>query len=141
MAEVQPCREIDLPRLYEFWNILGKNIPYFFPVSFQRWRDCFLEDRLDGELIFASLDTYIREEGGRILGFIQFGRPKFAWDENNVMNYQPRIGVIRYLFFEADFLDTGEALLAEALHYFEGIDQIHAFYHVFGIQACPWHSN
>lgn len=105
----------DLHRLFEYWRKVGTGIPYFFPVSAQKWQTCLLEDALDGERIFESLETYLATENGQILGFVQCGQPNSVWDENGQKYYNPHIGVIRHLYYEKGRNDVGEALVVEAL--------------------------
>lgn len=136
---IRACQENDLHRLFEYWKKVGTDIPYFFPVSAQRWQTCLLEDELHGERIFDSLETYLATESGQVLGFVQCGRPNFAWDENGQKCHHPHIGVIRHLYFEKGRSDVGEALLAQAGDHLARFDQNHAFYHILGMSCNAYH--
>ena len=129
----------DLHRLFEYWRKVGTDIPYFFPVSAQKWQTCLLEVELDGERIFKSLETYLATENGQVLGFAQCGQPNCAWDENGQKHYNPHIGVIRHFYFEKGRNDVGEALLAKAGGDLACFDQNHAFYHILGMSCNARH--
>jgi ribosomal protein S18 acetylase RimI-like enzyme len=136
--DIREYQRNDLHRLFEYWKKVGTDIPYFFAVSAQRWQTCLLEDELDGERIFDSLETYLATESGQVLGFVQCGRPNFAWDEN-AKYHHPHIGVIRHLYFEKERNDVGEALLAKAGDLLARFDQNHAFYHILGMSCNAYH--
>lgn len=97
---IKECQKDDLNELFEYWKRVGTSIPYFFPVSASKWRTCLLEDELDGERIFKSLETHVVTESDQVLGFVQYGQPNFACDESGNKYYDPHIGVIRHLYFE-----------------------------------------
>lgn len=137
--KIREYQRHDLHRLFEYWKKEGTDIPYFFPVSVQRWQTCLLEDELDGERVFDSLETYLATENGQVLGFVQCGQPNFAWDENGQKRCNPNIGVIRHLYFEKERSDVGEALLARAGDHLAHFDQNHAFYHVLGMSCNAHH--
>jgi ribosomal protein S18 acetylase RimI-like enzyme len=129
----------DLHRLFAYWRKVGTDIPYFFPVSAQRWQTCLLEDELNGERTFNSLATYLATERGQVLGFVQCGRPNYAWDENGQKRCNLHIGVIRHLYFEKERSDVGEALLAKAGDHLARFDRNHAFYHILGMSCNAYH--
>ena len=117
-------------RLFEFWQEIGKKIPYFFPVSFDQWQVCLIADELEGERIFKELKTFYASEGDQVLGFVQFGQPNYAWDEKGQKYTDPDIGVIRHLYYQQDQPDIGEALLQKACDYLALFQMKHAFYHI-----------
>jgi ribosomal protein S18 acetylase RimI-like enzyme len=137
--EIKPYRATNKIQLYEYWQALGADIPYFFPVPIETWAECLLQDRLEGELIFKILETHLAIESGQVLGFIQYGKPAFAWDTHGLKYPDPKIGVIRQLYFESDRVDAGEALLALALDALATFDSIHAFYHIMGMRCTVHH--
>jgi ribosomal protein S18 acetylase RimI-like enzyme len=128
-----------LPDLYSFWQNLGKDIPFFFRVSPETWQECFLEDRLDGRLIFKTLHTWLAFGRDELLGFVQFGQPNFAWDSAGNPYSDPVIGVIRHLYFKQDAPEAGQALLAKAESFLEQFRVQHAFYHIFGMSCNAHH--
>lgn len=137
--DIREYTERDRHRVFEYWNKVGTDIPYFFPVSAQQWQTCLLEDQLDGERIFRSLTTYLATENDQVLGFVQYGQPNFAWDEGGQKYYNPPIGVVRHLYYEKDRNDVGEALLARANDDLACFAQRYAFYHIFGMSCNAYH--
>ncbi len=137
--DIREYTEQDRPRVFEYWNKVGTDIPYFFPVSAEQWQTCLLEDQLDGERTFKSLKTYLATEHDQVLGFVQYGQPYFAWDENGQKYYDPHISVIRHLYYDKDRDDVGEALLARASDDLACYAQRHAFYHIFGMSCNAYH--
>lgn len=135
---IKEYQKKDLHKLFEYWQEMGTSIPYFFPVLASKWQTCLLEDELEGERVFKTLETYIATERYQILGFVQYGQPNFAWDENGKY-YDPQIGVIRHLYFEQGRNDVGEALLAKANDRLARFHQHHAFYHILGMSCNAHH--
>ena len=137
--EIREYQRNDLHRLFEYWRKVGTDIPFFFSVSAAKWQTCLLEDELEGEPIFKSLDTYLATESGQVLGFVQCGCPHFAWDANGQKRSNPHIGVIRHLYIEKGRQDAGEALLAKASDQLACYDRRYAFYHIFGMSCNAHH--
>ena len=137
--EIRSYRETDLPRLFGYWYRLAEDIPYFYPVSADRWQACLLRDELDGERIFRNLETYFVAGADGVLGFVQFGQPSFAWDETGRMYYDPDVGVIRHLHFDRDRMDVGTALLSKTEDRLARFRQLHAFYHILGMSCNAHH--
>ncbi|MCP4538710.1 MAG: GNAT family N-acetyltransferase [Chloroflexi bacterium] len=136
---IKEYKKDDLHKLFEYWQKMGAAIPYFFPVSASKWQTCLLEDELEGEKVFKSLETYVATESDQVLGFVQYGQPNFAWDENGNKYSDPQIGVIRHLYFERGRNDVGEALLAKISDRMTQFQQNHAFYHAFGMSCNAHH--
>jgi ribosomal protein S18 acetylase RimI-like enzyme len=137
--DIREYQEDDLHGLFEYWRAVGRDVPYFFPVSAERWQTCLLDDELDSETIFDSLETYLATEQGRALGFVQFGQPAFAWGESGQKYRNPHIGVIRHLYFDRGCPDVGEALLTRARDQLACFDQHRAFYHILGMSCNAHH--
>ena len=129
----------DLPKLLGYWYRLAEDIPYFYPVSADRWQACLLRDELDGERTFDDLETYFLAGSDGVLGFVQFGQPSFGMDETGRKYYDPDIGVIRHLYFDRDRVDVGNALLAKAEDGLARFPQLHAFYHILGMSCNAFH--
>jgi len=136
---IQAYQTDDARELYAYWQRLGASIPYFFPVGIERWHACLLDDELNGEKVFAHIETYFATVGEQIVGLVQFGMPHVAWDTQGVKAYYPRIGVIRHLYFEKGRRAVGEALLAQALRGMAGWGQIFAFFHILGMSCNAYH--
>jgi len=137
--EVQRYQESHRDALLAYWRDLGASVPYFFPVSPKRWQDCLLDDELNGERLFGSLETLLAIENGQILGFAQYGQPNFAWDTNGQRYDNPHIGIIRHFYFERARLDVAEAMLARAKAYLRAFPQGYAFYHILGMSCNAHH--
>ena len=137
--DIREYQESDLHKLLEYWRRIGANIPYFFPVSTERWQACLLEDKLNGETLFKDLETFFVTENDQTLGFVQYGQPSFAWDASGEKFYNPRIGVIRHFYFEEGRADVGEVLLAKANAYLKRFKKGHAFYHILGMSCNAHH--
>ena len=136
---VRGYRNSDLESLYQFWTSVGEEIPYFFPVSVERWRACLLEDTLEGQALFRTLQTDLATRNGQVLGFVQYGEPSFAWDERGERYEDPQIGVVRQLYFAEGRDDVGEALLGRAQSSLARFEQTHAFYHILGMSCTARH--
>jgi len=125
--------------LYAYWRKLGENIPYFFPVSPERWTVCLLEDKLEDERIFDRLETYVAKDRGRVVGFAQVGHPRFSWDARGQKYYNPGIGVIRHFYFDSGRLDVAEAMYAQVQTFLKPYPHRHAFYHIYGMSCNAHH--
>lgn len=125
--------------LYAYWRALGENIPYFFPVSPERWGVCLLADRLDGELIFDRLETYVAKDKGQVVGFTQVGQPRFSWDASGQKYENPRIGNIRHFYFDVGRRDVAKALYARVRPFLNHFPHHHAFYHIYGMSCNAHH--
>jgi Acetyltransferases len=128
-------------KLKGYWNELSKNIPYFYPVTIDELTYSLLEDRRYGERIFNYLESYLIEESGEILGFIQFGKPHIYWDTKGEKIYNPNIGVIRNIYFNEDRSDVGRIMLNKAEDFFNNnnFDNCFAFNHVLGLSCNAYH--
>ena len=135
---IQEFRERDAGRLFEYWQRLGASVPFFFPVSIERWQACLLNDELNGERLFRQLETHLAVVDERVAGVVQFGRPHLAWDTDGKKSHNPNIGVIRHLFFDKEMPAVGEALLMKASHGLARFSQQYAFYHALGM-SCHVH--
>jgi len=136
--ELERYQEQHRDDLLAYWKRLGASVPYFFAVSPKRWENCLLDDELDGEKLFANLETLLAIEKGQVLGFAQYGRPNYAWDSSGQRYGNPHIGVIRHFYFEKARVDVAEAMLARASAYLRRFPQGHAFYHILGM-SCNAH--
>jgi ribosomal protein S18 acetylase RimI-like enzyme len=125
--------------LFSYWKKLSERIPYFFSVSPQRWCECLLEDKLGSERIFRFQEIFLAIDKGEVVGFVQYGQPAFAWDENGQLYNNPRIGVIRHLYFEEGRLEAARLLFACSENYMKQFSGQHAFYHIFGMSCNAHH--
>lgn len=137
--EVREFQEGDLKSLYLCWSKIGEKIPYFFPVSLERWLDCLLEDKLDGEQMFLSHVIYVAVENGEITGFIQCIQPTFAWNEEGEKLLNPQIGIVRHFYFDPGRDEVAKRLFDQSAHFINQFDNQHAFYHIFGMSCNAHH--
>jgi ribosomal protein S18 acetylase RimI-like enzyme len=125
--------------LYAYWRKLGENIPYFFPVSPERWTECLLEDKLAGERMFDRLETYVAEDQGRVIGFAQVGHPRFSWDDRGAKYYNPQIGILRHFYFDTGRYNAAEAMYAHAQSFLMHYPRRYAYYHSYGMSCNAHH--
>lgn len=137
--EIIPYRDDQFEPLFAFWNKLAARVPYFFPVSAQRWHECLLDDTLGRERLFLSQQIFIAREKDRIVGFSQCGQPAFAWDENGQTYPNPQIGVLRHFYFDEGQMEAAELLFAQSEGCLKRFPDQHAFYHIFGMSCNARH--
>ena len=114
--------------------------PYFFPVGYDPWRTSFMDD-VDGEgrTLFKELDVKAAWENGELIGFIQYGKTAFGFDDSGELSSNVSYCVIRNLYFQKDRTDAGHLLLKEALDFFPSTDRVYAFFHYFGMSCFARH--
>jgi len=101
MMKIIAYNDSFIDSLFIYWKKLGENIPYFFEVSKEKWRESLVEDELEEEKKFLLQEIFVAVEDQHIIGFIQFCQPTFDWDENGFKYRNPKIGLIRHFYFEA----------------------------------------
>lgn len=130
----------DLKQIYNYIRRVGERIPYFFDADYELWEESFIGDTdCDGEEMFAELKTYAAYSEETIVGFIQFGIPRYIYGENG-KDYRCDCGVIRNLYFDGES-GCGDELLEIAEKYFrdKGTANKFAFYHALGMTCYAWH--
>lgn len=137
--DIRKYQKADTRKLFDYWKRVGTSLPYFFPVSAERWQSCLLDDKLSGERLFERVETYLAIIDEQVVGFVQYGQPHFVWDANGQRIYAPRIGVIRHLYFEESRDEVGTALLQQATRGMAGLGQQYAFYHMLGMSCNAHH--
>ncbi len=137
--KVGEYQEDDFESLFVYWQGLGEKIPYFFPVTASKWHECLFEDQLDNEKKFLFQETFVAEENGQIIGFIQYGQPSFAWNEKGKKYRNPQIGILRHFYFEAGRLEAANLLFTQCQNYMEQFANQYAFYHIFGMSCNAHH--
>jgi len=132
----------DKKELYDYYNKVKANIPYWFDVDFENWYKSMFEDTdCDGNSLFWELQTLVSMENGSINGFIQLGIPTFIHDAGGERNTTTKAGIIRNVYFEKSDAATGKSLIGNALLYFQKkqIQKQYAFYHYFGMTCNAGH--
>ncbi|MBQ8518283.1 MAG: GNAT family N-acetyltransferase [Agathobacter sp.] len=114
--------------------------PYFFSVDFEVWEKSFYDD-IDGEgrKLFQELNIKEAYEGDKIVGFIQYGKTAFGFDENGEISEEVSYPIIRAFYFEKDRKDVGNALLEFAMRELNTDERIYAFFHYFGMSCFARH--
>ena len=87
----------DLKPIYEYQ--LHFAAPCFFPADFASWQKSFLQD-IDGEgrILFKTLHSKAVYDGEVPVGFIQYGRTAFGFDETGELSAKVSYPVIRSLY-------------------------------------------
>jgi GNAT superfamily N-acetyltransferase len=125
--------------LFDYWNRIGQDIPYFFYTDKEKWLRSLLDDKLENEKKFKHLETYIAVEDDKVVGFIQFGQPNFHFDSEGKKYYNPDIGVIRHLYYDEDKPEVGRELINKAEKYLKGFKDTYVFYHILGMSCNAHH--
>lgn len=124
-------------KLFEYWNLIGSDIPYFFDTSYDKFIDCLFNDHFNEIEIFREnkVDVIINDK--EVLGFVQYGIPNFHYTQNGELIEHPNIGVIRNLYFDSTQKELGKQLLERALEFFKNkhIIDLFAFYHAMGMSC------
>lgn len=123
--------------LFDYWNEIGKNIPYFYNTTYQSFVSSLFDDTFEGMTIFQNNKVFISKEDDQVKGFIQYGIPTFHFTVAGKIAKDINIGVIRNLYYEGTRADIGKALLGLSLDFFErnNIKEIYAFYHAMGMSC------
>ena len=86
---------------YDYQKALA--VPYFFDVDFASWSNSFRDD-VDGEgrKLFKTLETKVKYENETVVGFVQYGRTAFGFDEHGEISDAVSYPVIRQLYFDKE---------------------------------------
>ena len=128
----------DLKAVYDFQ--LGFQTPYFFSVSFEEWKKSF-ENDTDGEgrVLFKELCVKAVFDENELVGFIQYGKTAFGFDQSGEISDKVSYPVIRNLYFKENTSDAGVMLLNEAVKDLGNNERIYAFFHYFGMTCFARH--
>lgn len=129
---------ISLKDVYTFQ--LGLETPYFFDISFEDWRKSF-EDDIDGEgrKLFKELTAKVVYDGNELVGFMQYGKTAFGFDDSGWISKEISYPIVRNLYFLKGREDVGLLLFNEAVESFESEQRIYAFFHYFGMSCFARH--
>lgn len=134
IKKVENAREIyDYMRKFSF--------PYKYEVEFHTWKKSYLYD-VDGEgrTLFSDLTTIGAYLDNKLVGFIQYGRSAFGFDENGEISDTVSCSVIRNFYFDENQKEAGARLLSEAVKELSSTaDRIYAFFHYFGMSCYARH--
>ena len=131
--------EVDtLEQIYHYQ--ISFDSPYFFSVDFHEWKKSFMND-VDGEgrHLFKELFVKAAYEEDELIGFVQYGKTAFGFDNQDEISAEVSYHVIRNLYFNKDRADAGCLLLNEAIDAFGQADKVFAFFHYFGMSCFARH--
>ena len=128
----------DLNAIYNFQ--LSFKTPYFYNVDFDAWKQSFEAD-IDGEgrVLFNELNVKAVYDNQELLGFVQYGKTAFGFDDNGEISDKVSYPVIRNLYFVKDNTQAGDLLLKEALKDLGTDSRVYAFFHYFGMTCFARH--
>lgn len=132
----------DCEKLYEFYNDIKEEIPYWFDVNYEIWYQSMFQDTdYESTEFFRELNTYVAYENSNIVGFIQFGIPNYIYEQNGEKSFDVKAGVIRNLYFGVENAECGMELVKLAEHYFDEnkVEKKFAFFHAFGMTCNAGH--
>lgn len=114
--------------------------PHFFPTDYHTWNQSFADD-IDGagRRLFKELYAKAAYDEGELIGFIQYGKTAFGFDDQGEISPDVSHCVIRNLYFSDKRMDAGELLLKEAMDAFSASDIVYAFFHYFGMSCFARH--
>ncbi len=128
----------NLEQIYNYQMSL--HTPYFFSADYESWKKSFTED-IDGEgrTLFKELYVKVAYDEDVLVGFVQYGKTAFGFDESGEISSDISYHVIRNLYFAKDRDDAGTLLLKEAMDEFGESDRVYAFFHYFGMSCFARH--
>ena len=125
--------------IYDYMRNLP--FPYNYEVEYNTWEKSYLYD-IDGEgrTLFSDLTTVGAYLDSKLVGFIQYGRTAFGFDENGESSDTVSYSVIRNFYFDERQRDAGIQLLNEAVKVLSNMThRIYAFFHYFGMSCYARH--
>lgn len=125
--------------VYDYIKTL--EFPYNYEVDFEVWKKSYLEDT-DGEgrVLFSELATLGAYAENKLVGFVQYGKTAFGFDESGEISDNISYPVIRTLYYDENADEAGKALLGEAVKALSDWgEKIYAFFHYFGMSCCARH--
>ena len=131
--------EVDnLEKIYNYQANI--HAPYFFSVDFHEWKKSFIDD-VDGEgrSLFKELCVKAAYEENELIGFVQYGKTAFGFDNQGEISYDVSYNVIRNLYFNKNKYDAGYQLFNAAMEAFGATDKVYAFFHYFGMSCFARH--
>ncbi len=127
-----------LKDIYDFQ--LNFQTPYFFKVDFENWKKSF-ENDIDGEgrALFKELYVKTVYDNDKLLGFVQYGKTAFGFDNNGEISSEISYPVIRNLYFTKGNTEAGNLLINEAIQNLDSEEGVYAFFHYFGMSCFARH--
>ena len=131
----------DTYNLKDIYNCqLSFKTPYFHKVDFEIWQNSF-ENDIDGNgrVLFKELTLKAVYDNAELIGFIQYGKTAFGFDDNGEISHKISYPIIRNLYFKENRSDVGSILIKEAIESLGAEKQIYAFFHYFGMSCFARH--
>lgn len=132
----------DERKLFQFYDSIRRQIPYWFDVSYETWYESMFQDTdYESADFFHELVTYVAYSDAEIVGFIQFGIPNYIYEQSGEKNYDVKSGIIRNLYFSDENMECGNGLVRIAEQYFkeQRVQKKFAFFHAFGMTCNAGH--
>ena len=128
----------NLEQVYRYQLQLSS--PYFFSVDYDTWKKSFIDD-VDGEgrSLFKELCVKGAYDESEPIGFVQYGKTAFGFDDRGEISSDVSYCVIRNLYFDENRADVGQLLLKEAMDSFPSSETVYAFFHYFGMSCFARH--
>lgn len=130
---------VNTREIYDY--MMNLPFPYKYEVGFDCWEKSYLYD-VDGEgrTLFSGLTTVGAYFDNKLVGFIQYGRTAFGFDENGEISDTVFYSVIRNFYFDERQEEAGIQLLNEAFKAFSNTtSRIYAYFHYFGMSCYARH--
>ena len=135
---------IEMMKIEDFKKVYAYQMrfssPYFFSVDYDTWKKSFIDD-VDGEgrPLFKELCVKGAYDESELIGFVQYGKTAFGFDDRGEISSDVSYCMIRNLYFNKNRADVGQMLLEEALNAFVSSDTVYAFFHYFGMSCFARH--
>lgn len=126
--------------IYEYMTNLA--FPYNYKPDYRTWEKSYLYDvDGNGKTLFSELKTKGAYCDNELIGFIQYGKSAFGFDDSGEISDSVSCHVIRNFFFPEDNAEVGDILIKEALNELSAQTpgRIYAFFHYFGMSCYARH--
>lgn len=131
MIEIKTCHDYNL-----IFDYLKKyELPHEIDKNYTKWLEAFIND-IDGggRKLFHNLFVKAAYENNNIIGFIQYGKSIFGFEDGNIST-NISYNIIRNFYFDYKRTDAASMLLNSSLEYFNNNNPIYAFFHYFGMTS------
>lgn len=137
--KIKLTNEVNQREIYDY--MVKLNFPYNYEVEFSVWEKSYLND-VDGEgrTLFSELTTVGAYLNSKLIGFIQYGKTAFGFDDKGEISDTVSYAVIRNFYYEERQEEAGINLLGEAIKDLSNTSsRIYAFFHYFGMSCYARH--
>lgn len=130
---------VDEREIYDYMEKLS--FPYHYEVDYDIWKKSYLHD-VDGEgrALFSDLTTLGAYADSKLVGFVQYGKTAFGFDDEGEVSDSVSCPVIRNFYYDETPKEIGIELLQAARKSLAGISgPVYAFFHYFGMSCYARH--